>query len=57
MLMTRSVVAFLLAALASPANGVYRLSGGRLYLRDKADGTYRAAVLKDGVLTTTGETL
>jgi hypothetical protein len=55
--MTRSVVAFLLAALASPANGVYRLSGGRLYLRDKADGTYRAAVLKDGVLTTTGETL
>jgi len=56
MLLTRHMATALLQMIRTPRSGTYRLHNGRVYVRDKADGTYRAVVLKDGVIST-GETL
>ncbi len=56
MIMTRSLILALLARITAPANGLYRLHNGRVYLRDRTTGDYRAVSLTNGTLSM-GETL
>lgn len=55
MLLTRAMAEALLESIKNPRNGVFKLRDGKVLLRDKKDGEYRAVVFKDRVLSTVEE--